>query len=452
MSSPQTIDSQDLTLSKLLDDFYVVPDYQREYVWQEPEVEQLFQDLHTEFTSSDAGPDSEYFIGSIVVCPSALGDDVFELIDGQQRCTTIYLTLCALRDYLSGLGAPPLKALEAQIADSNVDRDGNDVFRFRVDLQYEDSGDVLKHIAEGKEASVLGASSTRSIANIVAAYGVARTFLLENFQGDQQALRRFYAFLVHRVKLIRIKTQSVAHALKIFETINDRGKGLDSMDLLKNLMFMNASASAFDKLKVKWKELVDTLYGAPEKPLRFLRYFIFSTYDVDRIKEEEIYGWFVKNKSLCGYESKPLQFVDELLDAAKAYANFIKGKDVQGRPNRYLENIGLLSGAARQHFILLLSARKLPGEVFLELCKQVENLFFSYIITRENTRDFERHFANWSVSLRKVRSEQDLLDFRVEYFEPAKRNLSNRFDLAFDTLSADSIQKYRMRYLLGKLT
>ena len=43
------------------------------------------------------------------------------------------------------------------------------------------------------------------------------------------------------LELIQIKTRSVAHALKIFETINDRGKGLDAMDLLKNLMFMQVS-------------------------------------------------------------------------------------------------------------------------------------------------------------------------------------------------------------------
>lgn len=92
----QTIESLDLAVGKLFDDFYTVPSFQREYVWGEPQVEQLLQDIHTEFSSNDDGRDSEYFIGSIVVCDA--GDGTFDLIDGQQRTTTLYLLLCAIRD------------------------------------------------------------------------------------------------------------------------------------------------------------------------------------------------------------------------------------------------------------------------------------------------------------------------------------------------------------------
>ena len=48
------------------------------------------------------------------------------------------------------------------------------------------------------------------------------------------------------------------------------------MDLLKNLLFMKSDQDEFDVLKNVWKELQDTIFEAGEKPLRFLRYFIFS--------------------------------------------------------------------------------------------------------------------------------------------------------------------------------
>ena len=91
-------------------------------------------------------------------------------------------------------------------------------------------------------------------------------FLAREFGNNTTQLRIFYGYLVNKVKLIRIQTKDVAKALKIFETINDRGVGLDSMDLLKNLLFMKANRDDFEKLKVHWKELQDTIFDMGERP------------------------------------------------------------------------------------------------------------------------------------------------------------------------------------------
>jgi len=447
MQDDFTIRSHDKSLSKLFDDFYLVPDYQREYVWEEVQVEQLIEDIHAEF-SSDNGHNREYFIGSIVVCLKPAG--VFEMIDGQQRMTTAYLFLCAVRDHMNEHRLNAIQELEQKIATAGIDESGRDVFRYRVELQYEDSAEVLRRIAEGSDG-LEQLPSTRSVVNIRNAYELLRAFLDREFATDEQSLRRFYSYFMTKVKLVRIEAPSVAHALKIFETINDRGIGLDSMDLLKNLMFMKAAPTEFDKLKREWKKLIDTLHKAREKPLRFLRYFIFATYDVDRLRQDEIYAWFVKNEERCGYENDPVGFVRTLLEVARDYVQFLKGKDASGQPNRYLENLRYLSGAARQHLILLLAARHLDTESMTQLCRNVENLFFAYLITREPTREFERKFAQWTSELRSVDNATDLEAFLSRRFEPELRELSERFDLALETLDAKSIQKYRMRYLIGKL-
>ena len=117
------------------------------------------------------------------------------------------------------------------------------------------------------------------------------------------------------MKLIRIQTEDVAKALKIFETINDRGVGLDAMDLLKNLLFMKASRQQFDKLKNIWKKMQDTIYDMGEKPLRFLRYFIFSRYDVDCCAKTRSTGGSPRTRRLCRYGSDPIAFAKELLDS-----------------------------------------------------------------------------------------------------------------------------------------
>lgn len=450
----QTIESDDLSVAKLFSDFYVVPSYQREYVWEaDKQVDRLLQDINMEYSPNGPVNDSEYFIGSTVVCST--DDETFEVIDGQQRMTTAFLVLCAIRDYLKELKAPEIEELKHLIASATVNRRGEDEFRYRVALQYEDSRDVLKRIGDPLDDRNIP-KSTRSITNIIEAYEAILAFLRNEFPDDQAAVRAFYAYFTKSVKLIRVRTISVAHALKVFETVNDRGVSLNSMDLLKNLLFMQTDRSKYDELNGVWEQLVKTLYDAGEKPLRFLRYFIFSTYELgpleDRLRENDIYKWFVNNKAKCDYETNPIGFAKQLLDAARTYADFIGGKDLDGNNNRYLRNISHLSGSARQHLILLLAGRNLPRELFGDLCKQIENLFFAYIIAREPTKEFERSFVHWAPALRNVQDRQGFDDFVAANIASSKSSLSQRFALAMHELGEYKIQRYRLRYILAKIT
>jgi hypothetical protein len=343
-----------------------------------------------------------------------------------------------------------IQALSPQIAATSVDRKGRDIFRYRVALQYEDSCGVLETIAKG-EAPPNDKRSTQSVRNILNAYEVIVDYLEEQCK-DSKSLRSFYEYFTQNVKLIRVKTISITHALKIFETINDRGVGLDSMDLLKNLIFMQASMKDFEKLKVQWKKVIDPLDKAREKPLRFLRYFIFSNYKADRLREEQIYDWLRRNEKDCGYKSAPFNFVSELIDAAEAYTKFAMGLNSDGSENRFLMNIRAMSGAARQHLILLLAGRNLPDEQFTTLCAEIENLFFAYVITREATREFERKFAEWAPAMRSVRNKSQLQQFVDKFFRPEKERLASRFEQAMQGLREEYLQKYRLRYVIAKLT
>ena len=143
-----TIESQDLRLVDVFRDFYAVPNYQREYVWTEEEVEQLLRDVRSEHLD---GTDSEYFIGSIVVCPGK--DRRFDLIDGQQRVTTIFITLCALRDRHQALGDTNIGHVRRLIADDTVDEHGVERFQARLEPQYDDAGDVFEQLVRGAPPS-----------------------------------------------------------------------------------------------------------------------------------------------------------------------------------------------------------------------------------------------------------------------------------------------------------
>jgi len=450
-----TIESQDMTLEKLFDEFYVIPDYQREYVWEGKEVNEFIQDIYEEFSEQIQNTYSEYFIGSIIVC--GRGEKLYEVIDGQQRMTTAYLVLCAIRDYLLIINPNErIEALKNKIAALYTDNWGNDQFRHRVELQYEESRGILENIA--LQVNLDPISPTRSVKNIQNAYVEIRDFLSDQFEADKLAisnLKKFYAYFLKNVKLIRVKTASVAHALKIYSTLNHRGLPLDDMDLLKNLIFAKAKQTNYDKIKVKWKKIIDLLYHSQEKPMRFLRYFILAKYaeDGNYIAEKEVYDWFLKNESLCGYKTEPIRFVNNLLASAQAYSEYLTGNNIDGTVNRYLVNIRNLSVNVRQHLILLLAVNQLPEDCFVELCKQVENLLFLAMLTSErNQKAFDGMILKWASELRQITSREDFNLFIANQIIPSKQRVAEKFETAFHKLNKSSFQPYQIKYILAKIT
>ena len=257
---------------------YEVPPFQREYVWETDEVDQLLDDLLTAFR---AAKDKEYFLGTTVVFKS--GQDTLQLIDGQQRMTTFFLILCAIakRYVKENATADSFKNL---IYTATTDADGNDQTSYTLELQYKESSECLAAIWEDKipeDARKLPESSQR-IYNAYRDISIRLNKDLESFD----EYRRFAAFFIKRVVFIQIGATNLSDALKIFETINQRGKGLNPMDLLKNLLFMHAQKDIFDLLNNEWKGMISKLEKMEEKPLRFLRYYLTATYDISDIKPD----------------------------------------------------------------------------------------------------------------------------------------------------------------------
>jgi hypothetical protein len=455
----KTIDSEDLSLAKVFQSFYRVPDYQREYVWGEKgpngeggdQVDQFLQDIHSEFEAATAEDAPEYFIGTIVVWEPK--DGHFDLIDGQQRTTTSFLTLCALRDAFAAAGAEIPPTLTDQISSSSMDWKGETQHQMRLDLQYDDACGVLANYGAGR-ASLAARTETRSIRNIANAYDTIRDFLRDTFGEDIGALRRFYGYFANKVKLIRIQTPSVSRALKIFETINDRGAGLDGMDLLKNLLFMNARPEQFSKLKAEWKELTQELFNASEKPLRFLRYFILASYEVkdSKLREEDIYDWLVKAASQTNHVADPLAFAATLKAAAKAYACFSRSENPQRIPENGLLNTRALGGSAiKQHFMLLLAGRHLSRALFARLCDGIEQVMCVWLFAQVPAKEYERAILGAARALRTVTTGQEFEVFEADFVVHEKRVHGPQFLDNLRELATWDIRQFRMKYFLCKV-
>ena len=91
------IDAEKIEIKSILDDFwFVIPEYQRSYVWDTDNINDLLDDLYFAFKNK---PENEYFLGSLVLRKTHEKDfSEFEVLDGQQRLTTFFMLMAVIRD------------------------------------------------------------------------------------------------------------------------------------------------------------------------------------------------------------------------------------------------------------------------------------------------------------------------------------------------------------------
>ncbi|HEH8465639.1 DUF262 domain-containing protein [Pseudomonas aeruginosa] len=448
--------------------FYIVPDYQREYVWTDKEVHQLLEDIDEQI---DAGTTREYFIGTVLVSPTDQKNH-YEVIDGQQRLTTFFLLLCALKHLFQG--EPQRQIVSGLISTSYTDSDGETRTSLKLEPRYENAGEVITKLVEldadpqavraGIQSS--GIASFGSLENLISAYSTLHRYLKDNYDSPAK-LKKYWGYLANNVVFIQISTD-VSSALKIFETINERGIGLNPMDLLKNLLFTQVKQAQFTQLKDEWKKITKPLEKEKEKPLRFLRYFLMANYVIknDRgdavVREDEIYDWFVdkENAALCDYAGKPFEFVRKVIRNVEHYLAFSNGLGNDGKPSLAMDSLKRLAGGAFSlHYVLLLAAASFPKPLFDHFVAQLESFLFYYIFTKTPTKDLERSFSQWADELRAIAGATDpvkqkvqLNAFIADRFDTNMAGKSQELVDALRRFTLHSMQQYRTRYLLARLT
>ena len=187
---------------------YVIPRYQRAYAWEEKEIEQLIDDI-----CDDNDPKRDYYIGSLIVARRKADDGVeYEVIDGQQRLTTIYLLLQCLLDegYFSRGEVSVGEALSFDCRSKS-----------NCTLAYIRS-DARK--SEGKE-ELLDQS-------ILLAVDIIKKKLAREFGDRVEDQKKFVDRLKH-VVLYRIEVPEHTDLNRYFEIMNTRGEQLEQHDILK---------------------------------------------------------------------------------------------------------------------------------------------------------------------------------------------------------------------------
>jgi len=166
------------------------------------------------------------------------------------------------------------------------------------------------------------------------------------------------------------------------------------------------------------------------------------------------------NAALCDYADKPFEFVRKIIRNVEHYLAFIEGRGNDGKPNLEMDTLKRLCGGSFSlHHVLLLATANFPKPLFDYFVGQLEGFLFYYIFTKTPTKELERNFSLWADELRLIGETADpaeqrdkLSAFVAEHFE---NNMTAKEPELIDDLkrySLNSMQQYRTRYLLAKLT
>lgn len=381
---------------------FLIPDYQRPYAWEEKECQKLWEDVfsfafpendHTLFKRDD-----EYFLGPIVTYKNEDKNNKLEIIDGQQRLTTLMLLL---RAFYSKFG---------NMKDQNSVRTSETISRciwktdefgypnkeqLKIDSEVSSDDDKEEFLSILRTGNVTDKQKSK--------YAENYRFFQDKIDNFLQEYPGYFPYLPARILnnciLLPIEAESQDTALRIFSTLNDRGLPLSDTDIFKAQFYKYYSDKGEkDDFIARWKELeticneiFDISSGSPMDEL-FARYMYFERAKQGNKKTTtEALRKFYEGDSNNSYS---LLKQDETLNNLEILAKFwksIAAQDDESFSIDVLKQLSILHYAPNSMWTYLVSVyflhnrdenNKLNNEDFLVFLKKIISFIWTYAIER----------------------------------------------------------------------
>jgi len=232
----QAFDPKTLTVAELFgnqDSLYKIPRYQRPYKWEGDQVEQLWDDIYSAYEDNI----SNYFLGSIITAKDGRSVDI---IDGQQRMTTLMIFFCVLRDVFPNINK------DSDNPDA-IDKDTIENFiyfkkkfeRLTLLTDPQHRGDLESLIIKGSVYDLKKPYKYEVKIDEKPKYKFMNTALIFKEKLEEigeENIGEFINYLFNNVSIIRIDCLDRGFAIKLFQVLNDRGMDLTSSDLIKSFL------------------------------------------------------------------------------------------------------------------------------------------------------------------------------------------------------------------------
>ena len=287
--------------------WFIVPQYQRPYVWQEENIQELIDDLYYAFENKQ---NSEYFLGALVLKRTTEKEfREYEILDGQQRLTTLCMMMAVIRDLIK---KPQYKYTLSQM----IYQEENELLKVpsRNRIKYNTRDKVKDFVKD----YIIANGSTRkrdlvnyhedtniSVSNMAKAISTMHT-IFEN----KENLESFAVFLLNNVLFIYVSTDNTEDAFRLFTILNDRGIPLSNADILKSINIGEISEEDLDEYSKHWEYLEEKYHKGFDRFLSFVRTILLKNKPSSNLLDE--YEKNIYQKNLLKKGKNTIDFLIEL--------------------------------------------------------------------------------------------------------------------------------------------
>ena len=312
---------------------FVIPEYQRPYAWTEEQVETLFEDLW-EFTTISGGVEREssYFLGSVVSYENENGEQ--EIIDGQQRITSLFLLLRAI---YTKLVATPESERTAE-ANNFIGKIEPTIWRTdkltgTVDFKNilltsrvvnNEGNEILRAILES------GKTDENAKDNYSRNYRYFQKLFDRHSTENPLMIYQFIYAVLNQAILLPITADTQDTALTIFSTLNDRGLPLSDADIFKAKIYNQLEVEAKKVFIERWKDLDEQATDANESIQQLFYYNMFYYRALDQDTNTTTPGvrkYYAANKFERLYKK---ELLDTLFIILNPWKVINKGEEIEG--------------------------------------------------------------------------------------------------------------------------
>ncbi len=267
------IESEKLLVKDVFQRFYRIPEYQRPYVWGSDQVTELLDDVYASSQSNRQENQSQYFIGSLVLhkkekLENGIKFIEYDLLDGQQRLTTLLLLTAVVRDLTPASHEARIKSCKESIYRMAVP-DDNIPERLRIVF------DIRKEVSEFVESYIKTDGGTNKIEDLIKLAGengnknnneneidisirnMAKAIMtIRDYFSSNDRLDAVFPYLRSNVVMIYVAADELDDAFRLFTIMNNRGVKLRSSDILKadNLALVRDENKRKEYAK-EWEEI-----------------------------------------------------------------------------------------------------------------------------------------------------------------------------------------------------
>lgn len=461
---------------------FVIPRFQREYSWERKNYQEFLEDMIGNLIIKEGKISaSQYFLGTMLFIGNFTEgtEQEIQVVDGQQRLTTITILFSALSDRFMILEQATLsRQIFSYIM--TEDDDGNEVRILKSKTNYP----FFAYFIQDKDKCLSPEAITEEEHCIKETYkyfqeqlveSKLKTMLRRKHGSDSvDALSEVDILKALRDQVLNstfvsISTTDRKQANKIFEILNAKGKRLAHIDLIKNKIFevLNKVEPA-DFAEESWKNIKDTLSAGKESVgfATFYQHFWSSKYK--KVYSNRLYEAF--NTTIPKNEGAYTEFLNELLKNAKIYMQIVNPKrEDYDNKKQYFGIVQSLS-CINNYFnvvqvriaLLALFDAKQRGIIDLTMMKSaifyIENFHFAYnAILASRTNRLEKIYSSFAIALRKASQKSDARDViqnkliaPLDMLFPTFENFSEKF-VKLSFTKKDKLSNVKAKYAIQRL-